>query len=223
MKLSIIIPALNEADCIDRTLDSTQKGVCHERIVVDGRSDDGTRAIVRERNVKLITSPPGRGIQLQRGLVESTGDTLLFLHGDSILPSGYHLHVERVLSASDASAGAFQLSIRGGPTGTGIIERIVQFRSRVLQMPYGDQALFARRRALDRVGGIPQEPIMEDVLLVQRLKQLGRIGLAEESVRTSGRRWREKGVLINTIQNQITFIAFQLGVSPETLWSLYHG
>jgi rSAM/selenodomain-associated transferase 2 len=222
MKLSIIVPALNEADCIGETLKAAEHGVAQELIVVDGGSEDGTQAIVQAHDAHVITSPPGRGEQLQRGVEASTGDTLLFLHADSLLPTDYDRHIERVLSAVHVSGGAFRLSIRGGPPGTRIIERIVQFRSRVLQMPYGDQALFARRSAIEQVGGIPREPIMEDVMLVRRLKRIGRIGLADVPVQTSGRRWRKKGVILNTLQNQLTFLAFQFGVSPDTLWSLYH-
>ncbi len=223
MELSIIIPALNEADYIRATLASTKNGSCAERIVVDGGSKDRTRKIARKQGVQLIGSEPGRGGQLRRGAREATGDTYLFLHADSKLPQNYDRYIARILTRPGISAGAFQLSIDGGPTGTGLIERFVSFRSRVFQLPYGDQGVFVRRKVYERAGGIPPVPLMEDVLFVRRLRRFGRIGLAPVPLRTSGRRWRERGVFRNTLMNQLTLGAFFLGVSPDLLWGWYHG
>lgn len=222
MKLSIIIPALNEERQIGRTLDSTRRGTAYERIVVDGGSSDRTCDVVRRREVHLVSSAPGRGRQIRRGVAEATGDTYLFLHADTRLPDQYDQSVRQILSAPGISAGAFQLRIdRAGP-GARFIEKLVQFRSRVFQMPYGDQALFLRRATYERVGGIPAVPIMEDVLLVRRLRQIGRVGIAQEPVTTSERRWEERGILYTTLLNQCMMGAFYMGVSPERLWDWYY-
>lgn len=222
MKLSIIIPALNEAEQIGATLDSTRRGQAFERIVVDGGSQDHTRDIVRRRGVQLVSSPRGRGRQLCRGVKRAQGDTYLFLHGDTRLPDQYHRSVRQVLSAQGISAGAFQLEIDGDRVGHRFIEKLVQFRSRVFQMPYGDQGLFVRRRTYERAGGFPNVPIMEDVRLVRRLRHIGRVGIAQGAVKTSARRWQERGTFRTTLINQVMMGAFYLGVSPHTLWKWYY-
>jgi hypothetical protein len=100
---------------------------------------------------------------------------------------------------------------------------MVNRRTRCRQLPYGDQGLFMTREVFVDVGGFPDQPIMEDYELVRRLRRRGRIGMAEASVSTSGRRWQRRGIVRTTLINQLMVAGYRLGVSPERLAELYHG
>jgi len=212
--LSVIIPAFNEEQTIGHTLDRVNLGDVWEVIVVDGRSTDRTRETARDRGATVIESSPGRGRQLAVGALAATGDTLLFLHADTSLPRGFENHVFRTLDQPGVCAGAFRLSIDAEGCAFRLIERLVNFRSRVRQMPYGDQAIFVSVEAFREVGGFPDVPIMEDYALIKRLRRYGRVRMAPAAVVTSARRWVDHGVWRTTLRNQICIAAYQFGVSP---------
>lgn len=226
-KISIIIPVLNEAAVIASVVGQLQTAENVEIIVVDGGSLDGTVEIVETlavkafSNLKLLTTPPGRAIQMNAGSQIATGDILLFLHADTQLPAGFDGWVRRVLSQPRTVAGAFELGITGSMLGLRWVEWGVKWRSHYFKMPYGDQAIFLNASTFWEVGGFPQIPIMEDFELVRQLQQRGRIAIAPVNVMTSGRRWQKFGVLQTMLINQILIIAYLLGVSPTTLANWY--
>jgi len=216
-RLSVIIPTLNEERTIGHTLDSIRGGSAWEVIVVDGRSTDRTREIARTHGATVVDSPPGRGRQLAVGASIAAGDTLLFLHADTALPSGFDDYIFRALDQPGVSAGAFRLLIDGEAGSVRLIEKMVDLRSRARQMPYGDQAIFVGARVLHESGGFPDVPIMEDYLLIRRLRRIGRIEIAPASVVTSGRRWIKHGVWRTTLLNQLCIAAYRLGVPAKTI------
>ncbi|MHC4220651.1 MAG: TIGR04283 family arsenosugar biosynthesis glycosyltransferase, partial [Planctomycetota bacterium] len=136
---------------------------------------------------------------------------------DTLLPPGYQEHVGRVLEKSGVCAGAFALSIDGPGGSLRIVERAVGWRSRVLGMPYGDQAIFVRAATFRAAGGFPEIAAMEDFELVRRLKRSGRIVIAPASVVTSARRWQRCGVWRTTMLNLACVAAYRLGVSPDRI------
>ncbi len=211
-RLSVIIPTFNEEGAIGKTLDCLRDGNAWEVIVVDGRSTDRTCEIARAHGATVVASPPGRGQQLATGVSIATGDTLLFLHADTSLPAGYDDHVFRTLNYPDVCAGAFRLLIDGEGRAFRLIETMVNLRSHVRQMPYGDQAIFVRAGVLDEIGGFPDLPIMEDYALIRRLRRLGRIGIAPATVVTSARRWIKRGVWRTALLNQTCIAVYRLGV-----------
>ncbi len=213
-RLSVIIPTFNEEGTIGHTLDRIRSGTAWEVIVVDGRSTDRTREIARAHGATVIDSPPGRGRQLAVGASIATGDTLLFLHADTSLPSGFDDYVFRALDQPGVCAGAFRLLIDGEGRSFRLIEKIVNFRSRAHQMPYGDQAIFVRASVYHEAGGFPDLPIMEDYVLIRRLRRIGRIAMVPATVVTSARRWIKNGVWRTTLLNQACIMAYRLGVSP---------
>lgn len=216
-RLSVIIPAFNEEQTIGHTLDRVNLGSVWEVIVVDGGSTDRTRETARDRGATVIESSPGRGRQLTAGALAATGDTLLFLHADTSLPRGFEHHVFCTLDQPGVCAGAFRLSIDAEGRAFRLIERLVSFRSRVRQMPYGDQGIFVSVAAFREVGGFPDVPIMEDYALVRRLRRYGRIRMAPATVVTSARRWIDHGVWRTTLRNQMCIAAYRLGVSPSRI------
>ena len=216
-RLSVIIPTFNEEASIGHTLDRVGDGSAWEVIVVDGKSTDRTQEIARTRGATVVDSPPGRGRQLRAGAAVATGDTLLFLHADTSLPSGFENHIFAVLNRPGVCAGAFRLSIDAEGSPFRLIERVANFRSRVRQMPYGDQGIFVSAKVFHEVGGFPDVPILEDYALMRRLRRKGRIEIAPATVVTSARRWIDHGVWRTTLRNQICIAAYRLGVPPSAI------
>ncbi len=220
-KISIIIPALNEAATIGRTL-SHLNGVDNlEVIVVDGGSCDATSELARFRGAKVIQSNPGKAIQMNTGAATAAGDILVFLHADTLLPEGFRHQIVATLNQRGVAAGAFRLSIDSPAAGIRFIECMANLRSRFLQLPYGDQALFMKKSLFDRIGGFPQMQIMEDFILVRRLKHKGKIVIVPKAVVTSPRRWLHLGILRTWLINQLIIMAYYLGLPSERLTRIY--
>ena len=220
--ISIVIPVINEEDAIGRALESTQgaKGMV-ERIVIDGGSHDGTVRKAHDLGARVIESTAGRSQQMNEGARAAKGDTLLFLHADTRLPPGYENHIHRILGRDGTVAGAFQLSIDDPFHGLRLIERLANFRSVRMGMPYGDQAIFLAKETFFRVGGFPEIPIMEDFELMRRLRRQGRIEIAPAPVLTSAQRYHEVGFFKTTLINQGIILAYLFGSSPERLSNWY--
>ena len=219
--ISSIIPTLNEAQSLTATLKSAQATVDVETIVVDGGSSDETAELARTFAATLLVVAGGRAKQLNAGARAATGDVLLFLHGDTRLPERFAEHVLNLLATPGTVAGAFKLGIDGTAIGLRVVEKLANFRSRLFQMPYGDQAIFTRSDLFHSIGGFPDMPIMEDFVFVRRLKKEGRIALAPVAVTTSSRRWLKVGILKTTLINQVVLLAYFLGSDPKQLARWY--
>jgi rSAM/selenodomain-associated transferase 2 len=228
-KISIIIPVLNEAATIQETLTRLQDVPEVEVIVVDGGSRDDTVALAKQcsqrvapsSEFKVISAAAGRASQMNAGAAIATGDILLFLHADTHLPPEFDTLVRQTLQNPGTVAGAFELRINADLTGLRLIEKIVNVRSRVFSLPYGDQALFLKATTFHELGGFPDLPIMEDFELMQCLRRQGRIAIAPASVLTSGRRWQTLGVVKTTLINQLIIAGYFLGISPVHLAHWY--
>jgi rSAM/selenodomain-associated transferase 2 len=220
-KISIVIPVLNEAIAIRAVLAQVVDTPNVEAIVVDGGSEDDTVAIAQTTGVKVISSTAGRARQMNAGAAVATGDILLFLHADTQLPPNFDCLVRQALQKPGTVAGAFELRINAQLGGVRLIERMVNWRSRFLSMPYGDQAIFLKTSVFAELGGFPDLPIMEDFELMRRLKRLGRITLVSAPVITSGRRWQKLGVVKTTLINQLVIAGYFLGVPPAELLRWY--
>ncbi len=219
--ISVIIPALNEAAGIARSIASAFQEPDVEVIVVDGGSRDETALVARRLGAETLTVPAGRARQMNAGAEASKGEYLVFLHADTILPPQYASLVRRLLASPEVVAGAFRLGIEGRQLSLRWIETGANWRSRWLQLPYGDQALFVRSRLFFELGGYADLPIMEDYDLVRRLTRRGRVILAPKAVVTSARRWKQLGVLRTTLLNQVMVTGHLLGVSPRKMAQLY--
>ncbi len=216
-RISVVIPARNEAASIGPVIDRALEAAPLEVIVVDGQSTDGTAAVAEAHGARVVASPPGRGRQLNCGAAAAAGDVLLLLHADTFLPRRFGAHIGRILAGRGVCAGAFRLRIDAPGGAFRMIERAVNWRSRLLQMPYGDQGIFLDAATFRRVGGCPDIPAMEDFELVRRLRRLGRIEIAEAAVVTSARRWARHGIRRTTMLNQACIAAYLLGVSAHRI------
>lgn len=224
MRLSVVVPVLDEARRIGEHLAALRsvRGI-DEIVVVDGGSRDDTREIAaRVPGVRVLTASRGRGVQLNAGARVARGDVLLFLHADAALPSDAATWIACALGDPGVVAGAFRLRTVAdrGPRWLGPLLRLADLRARVTRLPYGDQALFVRRAAFERVGGYPDQPLMEDVELARRLWRVGRIRIVAGVVRVSGRRFVANPVRA-VLAMRLFPLLYRLGVSPGRLARLY--
>ena len=219
--ISVIIPVLNETADLPATLAVLQSVPSLEVIVVDGGSQDNTIAVAQEFGAQVIAANLGRAHQMNAGAIAARGEILLFLHGDTRLPAGFDALVRQTLTQPGVVAGAFELSIDSRLAGLRWVEWGVRWRSRLLQLPYGDQAIFLKASVFQSAGGFPDLPIMEDFEFLRRLQRLGRIAIAPAAVITSGRRWKKLGVWQTTLLNQLVIIAYLLGIAPARIAQWY--
>jgi|JI71714B2RNA_FD_contig_71_1692232_length_963_multi_16_in_0_out_0_1 rSAM/selenodomain-associated transferase 2 len=222
-KISIIIPVLNEAAILAQTIAALPSAKSIEIIVVDGGSQDNTPEIAKTLGVKIIKTEPGRATQMNAGALFATGEILLFLHSDTILPPNFGQWVLQSLSQPQTIAGAFQLKIDGLGVGLRVVEKLANARSRILGMPYGDQGIFLKRSTFEKIGGYPPLPIMEDFELMRQLKKMGPIDIVPVSVITSARRWQKLGVIKTSLINQLIIGAYFLGIPPHQIATWYRG
>lgn len=218
--LSVIIPTLNEAGRIDRTLVSTASEDS-QIIVSDGGSKDRTVEIARTRGALVICGKRGRAGQQNRGAAVAQGEVLLFLHADTRLPSNYVDQIFDTLMERRTVLGAFRFAIDIHSPVTKWIAFWANLRSKWLQLPYGDQGLFMRRVDFQKIGGFPDVPIAEDLFLVRRMGENGRVALAPATAVTSARRWKNMGPLRTTLINTVIACGCLAGVSPSRLSPLY--
>ena len=221
-RISVVIPTLNEAANISETVRWAQNACNVEVVVVDGGSRDDTTEIAGRLGALVLAAEASRARQMNVGAAAATGDILLFLHADTHLPEGYDGQVRGALARPGAAAGAFALGIDSPMPSLRIMEFVANWRSRYLQKPYGDQALFLAAETFRTVGGYPDLPIMEDFELVRRLKKKGRIIILPVSVTTSDRRWLHVGVWKTWFVNQSAITAYLLGIAPGTIARFYN-
>ncbi len=224
-KISIIIPVLNETEIINQSLQHLNK-IIHahncEVIVVDGNLTGNTIQSITVNNTKKISSPQGRGAQMNVGAKCASGSILLFLHADTLLPAKAMNHVIATCNDPGVVGGAFDLGIDSNRFLFRITEQYVFLRSRMTKIPYGDQAIFLKKEIFDRMGGFNNIPIMEDIDLMRRIKHHGyKIHFIPEPVKTSPRRWETEGVLYSTVRNIILSSLFYCGISPNRLKKWY--
>ena len=216
MTISVVIPTLDEASGIVRTVESVV-GPGIEVIVVDGGSRDETCRLAREAGVRVLASERGRARQLRMGGEKSTGDVVLFLHADTHLESGWQDGVLRALSDPACAGGAFAFRFAERGARERWIERGVALRVAFFGLPYGDQALFVRRSVLERMGGIPIVPMMEDLDLVRAIKRAGRLKTLELTATTSSRRYARNGTLRTVLFHQLALLGWWLGFDRARL------
>jgi uncharacterized protein len=213
--ISVIIPAYQEEDRIEASLRSAMSGA-DEIIVADGGSTDHTVEKATACGAKVIHAPRGRAAQMNAGALAATGDRLVFLHADTLLPPGWADAVR-----SGPEAGAFTFSIAEPGTRYRQVEWGVRQRCRWFSLPYGDQALFITRDLFIRMGGYAMQPIMEDVDLVRRVKAQVPVTTLDLTVYTSSRRWQRHGWLTTTLIHQLLLTGSLIGVPYSTLSRLY--
>lgn len=222
-RISIIIPALNEAAALPATLAPLQplRARGHEVVVVDGGSADGTPEIARPMADQVIASSRGRAAQQNAGAAAATGDVLLFLHADTMLPPDADRLVLDGTRTSGRGWGRFDVRLSGAAPLLRVVERMISLRSRVTGIATGDQAIFVHAEWFRRAGGFPPIPLMEDVALSTELKRIGPPLCLRERVTTSSRRWEERGIARTILLMWRLRLAYALGADPARLANRY--
>jgi rSAM/selenodomain-associated transferase 2 len=224
MKISVIIPVLNERECLPENLAALKlQNWIHEIIVVDGGSTDGTLALLRRQcDVKLIESPAGRGIQLNAGARAATGDILVFLHADSSLPPNAGEQLKGALVSSPVVGGCFYVRFNSPrPRSLGIVAAGINLRTVLTSSATGDQAIFVRQNVFEKIGGFRDWPLFEDVDFVSRIKRVGKFTVIRSPVTASARRHVHYGVYRMVILVYLLRLGFWAGISPSTLAKWY--
>lgn len=217
----MVIPALDEAAGIERCVASARADEV-EIWVVDGGSQDATRDLAQQAGARVLhASRSGRAAQLEAGWRAAKGDVLLFLHADTVLPEGYAGAIRDALRDPGVAGGAFAFRFDRRTPALRFVEFGARWRNRLFRFPYGDQALFVRRRVLDAEGGVPQVPLMEDLDLVRALKRHGRLALLSLPVVTGARRYLRGGVLRTMLRHWIAAAAWGVGIDRARLAAWY--
>ncbi len=220
-KISVIIPTLNEECHLLQAIGRARVGFNVEVIVADGGSQD--RTLEKTIGTRVLECSQGRAAQQNEGAKVATGDLLLFLHADTILPDRWDWVVRETLADPAVSLGAFTFKIREQMRGLKFIEDTANKRSKVGKLPYGDQGLFMRKKTFEQAGGFPDLPIMEDYAFVRALRRFGEVATVPAAAITSGRRWRQHGVFKVTLINKLMILGYHLGIPPERLARFYRG
>ncbi|HYG65706.1 MAG TPA: TIGR04283 family arsenosugar biosynthesis glycosyltransferase [Thermoanaerobaculia bacterium] len=226
MRLAIVVPTLNEEETLRRTLPAAlallEAG--DEVVVSDGGSRDGTVEVARSLGARVVTGPPGRGGQLNRGaaaIADSTAaGVLVFLHADTTLPPAGARAIREAVAAG-ADGGAFLLRFDVDRPLQRLGSWLINARTRLVRVPLGDQAQFVTRQAFERLGGFQEWPILEDLDFAVRLRRSGKAVLVEDFVTTGARRFVEQGAVRTVATNWLIWLLFLLGVSPHRLARLY--
>lgn len=218
MKLSIVVPALDEAPGIAHVLEALAplRANGHEVIVADGGSEDGTRVLAAAHADRVVTAPRGRAQQMNAGAAAATGDALLFLHADTRLPPRADEAVSRALR--ERAWGRFDVRIEGRSPLLAVVGFFMNLRSRLTGIATGDQAIFVRRAAFP---GFPEIALMEDVAFSRSMKRVSAPACLRERVLTSGRRWDRHGVIRTVLLMWRLRLAYFLGASPDELARRY--
>lgn len=217
--VSVIIPALNEADGIEKTLRSVAaEATEHEIVVADGGSRDATVRLARAFG-DVVSAPKGRARQMNAGAAEAGGDVMLFLHADTVLPKDALLRIRNVLEDPSVEGGAFRLRFDAQSS----LLRVYSFCTRfpVPMLCFGDRALFVRSRVFHRLGGYPDIPVFEDVELVRMLYERGGFVFLDEYVTTSARRFLAVGPLRQQLRNAVLWLDYVRGTDPRDLSRRY--
>ncbi len=220
MSLSVVIPALDEGDRIEAALASAAApGV--EVLVVDGGSRDDTVPRAERAGARVLRSERGRAAQLQAGARASHGDVVLFLHADTRLPAGWPHAVNDALRDPAVAGGAFRFRFDRRDASLLLVEWGARLRGAIFRLPYGDQALFLRRRVLDALGGVPQVPIFEDLDLVRGIRRAGRLALLPLPATTSSRRYLDRGVGRTMLRHGVAALAWAVGADRGRVAAWY--
>ncbi len=216
--LSVVIPALNEEANIAAAVESAFGGGAHEVIVADGGSTDRTIELAEKSGATVIKASAGRASQINAGASQVTGDVLLFLHADSLVPATALNDIRDVLADPGVVLGGFRFSAGDQSRASDrFMSWVGRTRHGLFGLPYGDQGQFLRRVDFEDLGGMPLMPVMEDYEFALRCRRLGRLGVARSQLWTSARGWEEHGIVSVAVVNSAVIVGYRAGVGSDRL------
>ncbi|SIO34948.1 TIGR04283 family arsenosugar biosynthesis glycosyltransferase [Halodesulfovibrio marinisediminis] len=232
--VSVVIPVWYEAKGINERIvhvyQRAAEAMCSpsvQVIVADGDPEASTLAAIENEEVIQVKSPQGRAMQMNAGAAMATGDVLLFLHADTVLPVGAFDLIQDALrkdraSGVSAKAGAFSLSIASDSRFLYLVSKLSNWRNRITRTPYGDQAQFFVRSYFEEISGYAPIPLMEDVEIMRRIRDRNDpLAIIDTPISTSARRWEAEGMYRCTLRNVLLRLLYGAGVSAQTLSNWY--
>jgi len=217
----MIVPVFNEERVLPELMAGLQQLNANELVVVDGGSTDNTCRLLEESTLYWIHSASGRAVQMNAGVRECESDIFLFIHSDTSIDSSHILAIKQAMQDESCVGGRFDVRLSGHGLALRVIGRFINLRSRLTGISTGDQCQFVRRDVFERMGGFPEQDLMEDVEFSKRLKRYGKIACLSEQVVSSSRRWETHGVLRTVLLMWKLRFLYWLGVSPEKLAAMY--
>jgi len=222
--ISVIVPVYNEGDHLRHTLDALTKASDSnvEILLVDGGSTDESKQIAQEYGLSVSSAPSGRAKCQNFGASQAKGAIFLFLHADTCIPPNFCSLIRNALSDDRNLLGAFRFRIDDRTWFAPILEWGTNLRAKNGQFPYGDQALFLRRGVFEKVGGFPNQKLMEDYEFVRQIRAKGHVCVVDENIVISSRRWKRLGYWNCLATNQLIILAYRLGITADRLASWYY-
>ncbi len=220
MRVSVIIPTLNEESCLAKTLATVRELDTHEILVADGGSTDRTVEIASAADADIVHCSKGRGIQQRTAAAKATGDVLWFLHADTIPGPDAIEAIRASLRDPKTAGGNFSLCFDGETRSASRLTRIYPWL-RLLGLCYGDSGIFLRRTVYHRVGGFQPYPLFEDVDLIRRIRRIGKVRTLGERLTTSSRRFENRNFALMFAEWTALQLLYWAGVSPHRLARLY--
>jgi rSAM/selenodomain-associated transferase 2 len=222
VRLSVVVPVLNEQGMIAATLAAIRKGGGDvEIVVVDGGSADRSAQIAAQFANQVLSASQGRARQQNYGAARAAGDTLVFVHADTIVPPTFRDDIAAALDDPGVCGGRFDLCLDDRGAIGRLIGQAISLRSRLTRSATGDQAIFVRRSTFERLGGFPEIPICEDIAFIRLLKHAGRVACLRSAVTTSARRWQQTGFVRTIVRMWVIKSLYLCGVAPERLARWY--
>ncbi len=217
MRIAAIVPVLNEARTLPEFLARARAWPVDELVFVDGGSKDETPQLLEASGVRWRRAASGRGCQMNAGAAMTKSDILVFIHVDTRLFSSHFEEIRRTMRDPRVVGGRFDIRLSGRHPAFRVIEFFINLRSRLTRISTGDQAMFVRREVFERLGGFPDQPLMEDIELSRRLKRAGRIACLRTKVVTSSRRWERHGIARTVLLMWRLRWRYWLGADPAAL------
>ncbi len=217
------MPVLNEEAVLEEQLAhlvAQCAGHDCELLIVDGGSRDATVEIAQRRG-RVIPSARGRAAQMNAGASAATGEVLIFLHADTRLPNDAFTAIERALAAPQVAGGAFRVCFDCDRWPYRFVACCINLRSRLRASFTGDQAYFMRAASFHAVGGYPDQPLMEDLEIIDRLRRSSKVVLLPQYVITSARRHEKIGLLRSVLFMWYLRTLYKFGVSSARLQRMY--
>jgi rSAM/selenodomain-associated transferase 2 len=228
VRLSIIIPTLNEARYLPATVAQARQlavlGSPHEIIVADCGSQDDTAELAVHLGTMLVQGNPAfssRAAALNQGAAKATGDVLLFLDADTLVPRGYDQAIWQALRTPLVVGGAFEFALDGPQLGLRLVELINRVRYRLWPLYYGDQGIFVRASVFRQVGGYPEQRLLESSDFCKRVSRLGKMVLLNKYMKTSARRFIEGGIYHVLVHDTWIWGLDLLGLDTEQFGRAY--
>jgi len=219
--VAVIVPVFNEERVLPSLIEQLRRLNADEIVIVDGGSSDGSRDLLQQSGLRWITSEPGRALQMNAGARITPSEILLFIHADTVISSSQISKLREAMSDVAVAGGRFDVRMSGNRFSFQVIAWFINMRSRLSYINSGDQCQFVRRSAFDRLGGFPDQPLMEDIEFSKRLKRVGRVICLRDRVATSSRRWENNGIIRTVWLMWKLRLLYWLGVSPEKLAHIY--